>query len=163
VFRNYALKHGTSWYRFVQETLCHDIQGGSLYLVTGCDMTESWAVASFSNSFDEDGISLKFKAVQDASPIASSEFQWETFSSVSVRVGPKHIPGESKYKNQCIFLRGFRVSMRDASIKGVSTYRTPDESRYASIEDAEMTLEHFPEVKEVGKFLHSFLGMHLTR
>jgi hypothetical protein len=140
------------------------IPNGSLSLVTACDKTSSWGLASFSNASGGEEISLKFTAAQLAAGNASYTYKWETSSPAAVRVGPPsssdqdtpEVQKESQswhrrlftlvsillahllaichlssscappsvvppYENQCVFIRGLRISMRDsafAKLKG---------------------------------------------
>jgi hypothetical protein len=87
-FLKQATKHGLSWYEYANVTRQRLAKNGSLYLVTGCDKTDSWAIASCSNSSTEDEVSLKFTAAQIASGSSSYAYKWETNSPATVRIGP---------------------------------------------------------------------------
>jgi hypothetical protein len=113
-FREYALRHAKSWYEFVNVTREMEVANGSLYLVTGCDKASSWGVASFSNESRDGQVSLKFVALQAASGKVSWDWECEAFSSVSIRSGPKRVnEDEPRPQNQCVFIRGFRVMIRE--------------------------------------------------
>lgn len=112
--KEYALKHGASWYEFVNGTLRRGIPNGSLYFVTGCDKTSSWGVASVSNISTEGEVALTFKNTQLGGGSASFEWQWETCSPAAVRTGPELAEGErNPPQNQCVFLRGYKVAVRE--------------------------------------------------
>ena len=87
-FMDQALKHGLAWYEYANVTRRRLAENGSLYLVTGCDKTALWGIASFSNSSGGDGVSLKFTIAQIASGNASCSYKWETSSPATVRYGP---------------------------------------------------------------------------
>ena len=91
-------------------------ENGSLYLVTGCDKTVSWGLASFSNSSGGNDMSLKATAAQIASGNASCSYTWETTSPATVHSGPYHLPQEQRLQNQCVFVRGFRISIRSGTL-----------------------------------------------
>lgn len=80
----------------------------SIVLVTGWAKSRSWAVAAVSNSSKDRSMSLKFSAVKASGGFFAS-FRWESSSPGHVRAGPST---PSVTDNQCIFLRGFRLSSR---------------------------------------------------
>jgi hypothetical protein len=115
--KEYVLKHGASWYEFVNGTLRRGVANGSLYFVTGCDKASSWGVASFSNTSTEGEVSLTFKNAQVGGGGVSFEWQWETYSPAAVRTGPELAEGErNPHQNQCVFIRGYKVAVRDNPI-----------------------------------------------
>lgn len=86
-------------------------RSGSLYLVTGCDRSPSWGVASFSSAARQCEISLKFTACQIAEGNASIYYSWERRGPATVRVSPRR--GADRKLNQCPFIRGFKISIRE--------------------------------------------------
>ncbi|KAJ7925492.1 hypothetical protein B0H13DRAFT_1466660, partial [Mycena leptocephala] len=62
IFHDYALKHGRSWYAWVNGDLRRTIRNGSLYLVTGATKSTSWCIAAGNNSSGDRKVSLKLKA-----------------------------------------------------------------------------------------------------
>jgi hypothetical protein len=101
---------------------------GSLYLVTGCDKSFSWGVASCSSACGEGDIALKFTAANSTAGSASLGYVWETFSSASVRVHPDgNATAGTRQQNNCVFLRGFRVSVRDGL---AAKFRQPVELKH---------------------------------
>ncbi|KAJ7126174.1 heme peroxidase [Mycena epipterygia] len=113
-FRDYALKHAQQWYAFVNGSLERMIGSGDLYLVTGVDKSSSWSVAALENRAEDCNISLKLKASQVGSAGAGWAWEWERSSS-SAHSGPRGVPQseEPQPKNQTVFLRGFRVAIRN--------------------------------------------------
>jgi len=87
-FLKQATKHGLRWYEYANVTRQRLAKNGSLYLVTGSDKTDSWGIASCSNSSKGDEVSLKFTAAQIASGSSSYAYKWETNSPATVRIGP---------------------------------------------------------------------------
>ncbi|KAJ7708866.1 hypothetical protein B0H17DRAFT_971465, partial [Mycena rosella] len=47
--RQYAAQNAESWYRYINGARGRGLGNGSLYLVTGCEKTQSWGMASFDN------------------------------------------------------------------------------------------------------------------
>ena len=111
-FFDYAVKNGQSWYRFVTGPLGRRIQNGSLYLVTGCDKSPAWGVASCSDPFGKTEVSLKFMAAESGKDGNSSSlaYSWEEYKSATVRTGA------DPSSNQCAFVRGFRISVQPGLI-----------------------------------------------
>ena len=83
-----------------------------MYLVTGCDKAKSWGVASFSSSSERTEISFNLSASQATEGNALYVHSWETSSPASVRIGPTLDRGQIFKENQCVFIRGFKVSVR---------------------------------------------------
>jgi hypothetical protein len=101
---------------------------GSLYLVTGCDKSVSWGVASCSSASGEGDIALKFTAANSTAGSASLGYVWETCSSASVRVHPDgNATAGTRQQNNCVFLRGFRVSVREGL---AAKFRQPVELKH---------------------------------
>ena len=115
IFYQYAARNATAWYQFANgPDLCRQIGNGSLYLITGCDKSPAWGVASYSQPFGVPELSLKFMATVEgedgSSPLA---YSWENYSSAIVRTGRQQnqVGPESTF-NQCVFIRGLRISVR---------------------------------------------------
>jgi hypothetical protein len=128
--RNQALKHTRDWYRFVNSstTLGRRAPNGSLYLITGCDKGPSWGVASFSNRQGGRGLTIQLMA-QVAEANASYSHAGETTSGVNTRYGPYPPNHDRGINNQAVFIRGFRLSLRDglsAMLKGPHKVRLED-------------------------------------
>jgi hypothetical protein len=67
---------------------------------------------------------LRFTAAQLLEANAEYSYSWETFCPATVRIGPS---GQLSTQNQCIFLRGFKLTLREgpmAALKG-SAKATP--------------------------------------
>lgn len=115
-FRRYIMENAISWYEFVNTTLGREAPNGSLYLVTGCDKSTTWGVTSISCTSGTDALSLKFTAAQLIEAGATRDHSWETFCPATVRTGPQPSQDQELPQNQCIFLRGFKVMVRDGPI-----------------------------------------------
>ncbi|KAK0215856.1 hypothetical protein EDD85DRAFT_443906 [Armillaria nabsnona] len=114
-FRSYAARNAHAWYQFANIVYGREAVNGSLYLVTGCDKVCSWGAASFFNPADTRSFSLKFLVGGVAEGNIKLGYSWKSASSADVRAYPD---GESGYfvdslrPNQCVFLRGFGISIR---------------------------------------------------
>jgi hypothetical protein len=124
LFYQYAARNAIAWYRFVNgPDLGRQAENGSLYLITGCDKSPAWGVASYSHPFGAPDVSLKFTAVGEGedstSPLA---YSWENYSSAAVRTGRQQdqdseVPvgpesSANSTPNQCVFIRGLRISLQ---------------------------------------------------
>ncbi|KAJ7357879.1 hypothetical protein DFH08DRAFT_932283 [Mycena albidolilacea] len=76
--RAHARKYSPQWYRYARE------HTGPLFVVTGCDKTTSWGIATASASSGAVGISLKFAVVGIAEGTLSPQYQWRDFGSATV-------------------------------------------------------------------------------
>ncbi|KAJ7614208.1 hypothetical protein DFH06DRAFT_135646 [Mycena polygramma] len=103
-FRAHVRKFSDQWNQFARARLP---PGESLFVVTGCDKTTSWGIATVSAASGTVGVSLKFALVGIAEGTVAPRYQWEDFGSATVRAS-----GEiwsARTENQCIFIRGFFV------------------------------------------------------
>jgi hypothetical protein len=127
-FREYAAQNAESWYKYVNGSRCRDAENGSIYLVTGCDKTKSWGVASFSDI--SGSFNLTFVPAVAGGGNTNNSFAWEHASSASTNSGPvpiEYVDGD-RPQNQCTFIRGFKISLSQGlwasffgSMAGVST------------------------------------------
>jgi hypothetical protein len=112
-FRRHAIQNTLRWYQFVNGTLGREAPNGSLYLVTGCDKSTTWGIASVSGAFGSSSLSLKATAAQIAEARVSYSYSWETRCPATVRVGPEPGGNLDRLQNQCVFLRGFKMAVRE--------------------------------------------------
>jgi hypothetical protein len=120
VFKEYALKNARSWYAFVNGRLGWMV--GDLYLITGVDKSSTWSVLAKENHSEDINLSLKLKATPFASGGGSCRWEWETSSSYA-HSGPRREPGspaEQHTKDQTVFLRGFKVTVRSPPRKSAA-------------------------------------------
>ncbi|KAF7370322.1 Tkl tkl-ccin protein kinase [Mycena sanguinolenta] len=106
-FRAHVRKHSAQWYTFARDFLPST---GSLFVVTGCDKTTSWGLATASAASGSVGISLKFTVVGLVESTLEPRYQWKNFGSAMVRTSRTNWPPGTE--NQCIFIRGFWVPRR---------------------------------------------------
>ncbi|KAJ6572288.1 hypothetical protein B0H19DRAFT_681258 [Mycena capillaripes] len=101
IFRDYALKHARSWYKFVNGDLQRMVGNGDLYLVTGVTKSTSWRIMVGNKStggkvFPEQNACIT---------------EWENAASL-IKSGPFRCVGEEAWQNQTVFIRGFKVALR---------------------------------------------------
>lgn len=114
-FRKYAEKHAHSWYQFANGPLGREAVNGSLCLVTGCDKSKTWAAGAYSSASESNDFSFKFNIAKVGELGVAFNYSWDTDSSTTIRTGPELSRAEEALapRNQCNFMRGFRVSVRD--------------------------------------------------
>ncbi|KIL61566.1 hypothetical protein M378DRAFT_13388 [Amanita muscaria Koide BX008] len=111
-FKDLAARHAESWYKYTVVTRERSASNGSLCLVTGSVKSDVWGVAVFdrpSNSEDY----LRF--IVDEAPTHNSpqsRYKWEQSGSVISNVGPSKPNSNKEEPDQCIFLRGLRIMLR---------------------------------------------------
>jgi hypothetical protein len=106
-FRAYVNKNCQKWYQFAEARLN---SSGSLFVVTGCDKTASWGIATASTSSGAISITLKFTVVGVAEGSLRPRYEWREFGSATIR--HSRDCGSPRTENQCIFIRGFLVPRR---------------------------------------------------
>ncbi|KAK7024997.1 hypothetical protein R3P38DRAFT_1057812 [Favolaschia claudopus] len=104
-FRAHVRDSSTEWYRYARNWLS---ASDSLFVVTGCDKTASWAIATASATTGTIGFSLKLSVVGMAEATLGPRYQWMDFGSATVRTSSP-CDTLSGNENQCIFIRGFFV------------------------------------------------------
>lgn len=108
-FRGCALKNGAEWYNHAVQKFGRIVANGSMILVTGCDKAASWGIASYRSETKNEVARFSLKATEATKENASFAYRWETTRPASIRAGPS-IFGD-KSENQCIFLRGYTISV----------------------------------------------------
>ena len=112
-FRDYASQNAESWYKYVNGPRHREAENGSIYLITGCDKSKSWGVASFAN------VSGSFRLTFIPTPVRGGNenhtFSWVNGSLASTNSGPvpiEYCDGD-RPQNQCTFIRGFKISLSE--------------------------------------------------
>ncbi|KAJ6459463.1 hypothetical protein C8R47DRAFT_139923 [Mycena vitilis] len=103
-FRAHVRKHSDKWYQFARNRLP---PGESLFVVTGCDKTTSWGIATVSTASGSVGAAAKFALVGIAEGTLAPKYKWEDFGSATVRASSDTC--SRRTENQCVFVRGFFV------------------------------------------------------
>ncbi|KAF7980582.1 hypothetical protein HWV62_37763 [Athelia sp. TMB] len=114
--RSYAIRNGESWYEFINGTLGLEAPNGSLYLVTGCDKSTTWGIAAVSHGSSSNTIALRFTTAQVVQAAASYSYSWETHCPAFVRTGPDLRKDEPLPQNQCLFVRGLKIRVRENAV-----------------------------------------------
>ncbi|PBK66406.1 hypothetical protein ARMSODRAFT_1048373 [Armillaria solidipes] len=118
----YATANGAAWYNYVNgpQYLGREAPNGSLYVVTGCDKTDSWGTAAVSKPSHSRSVRLSFIAAGMAGGDIRASHAWSAGFSADTRVYPlpsTSYPYPVDRKNQCIFARGFTLSLSDGLFK----------------------------------------------
>ncbi|KAF9260142.1 hypothetical protein L218DRAFT_873130 [Marasmius fiardii PR-910] len=107
-FFDYAQRHGTGWYKFVNEKLRMQVENGALYLVTGFDKTNCWENAVFSHNLKE----RAFEIIVNTGGLAGGDGRFQlSDSSLREAFSSRCSPSNNVDHNQALFVRGFRISM----------------------------------------------------
>jgi hypothetical protein len=112
-FREYGSENAESWYRYINGPRAREAENGSIYLITGCDKTRSWGVASFANV--SNSFALTFTAIVAGETNVDSTFSWADAGLAATNSGPvpiEYFDGDAERPpNQCTFVRGFKISL----------------------------------------------------
>ena len=111
--------HAESWYRYANgPDMGRRLDNSGLCLVIGCDKTNSWGIATFSNSMEQTTSRLQFL------PIASSSnggpgclYTWDHSGTAnSHRVGPRRESLRRAPHSQCLFIRYLDIKLRKRAL-----------------------------------------------
>ena len=118
-FRDYAVAHAESWYEYANGLCGREIGNGELHMVTGCDKTTAWGIATYSHlqsKRPEGSVTLlSFEAVGNEGHGRRSSYPtyaWDYKGAVEAKVGPEGdelmdlgAQGSTFPRNQCTFIR----------------------------------------------------------
>ena len=149
-FREYTLIHAESWYQYANGPCGREIGNGELHLVTGCDKTTSWGIATYSHFQSkraEDDVSLlRFNPVgneRQGRYSSHTRYEWDYEGVAEAKSGPEEdelvnlgINGSVPPRNQCTFIRSLTPAFGDedwerlqlkvaSSVKDQATVRSP--------------------------------------
>ena len=124
-FRDYALTHAESWYEYANGPRVREIGNGKLHMVTGCDKTTAWGIATYSHlrsKRPEGSVTLlNFEAVSNErhGPQPSyPTYAWYYKGTVVTKVGPEGdelmdlgVQGSAPLRNQCTFVRSLTLTL----------------------------------------------------
>ncbi|KAM6501148.1 Ankyrin repeat-containing domain protein [Amanita muscaria] len=108
-FEDLAKLHGVQWYEYTM-TRGRSISNGSLYLVTSSTKCAQWGIAVFDRPCDT-GQGLTF---------VSSPFGWKGSRIFTTKVAN---PNQGDTPNQCVFLRGYKIMIRQDIFDHLPTRR----------------------------------------
>ncbi|KAJ7434208.1 hypothetical protein FB451DRAFT_1063574 [Mycena latifolia] len=114
-FREHVKRCSRQWYKFAGDRLPSK---NSLFVVTGCDKTASWGIATASTTSGAISVSLKFTVAGLAEGSLRPRYEWRDFGSATVRNFRDY--GSPPTENQCIFIRGYFVPKRLPIFKCIS-------------------------------------------
>ncbi|KAF9555584.1 hypothetical protein CPC08DRAFT_752970 [Agrocybe pediades] len=120
LLRGYVLEHIESWYKLIMGDLGCDVQNGDIVVVTGCDKTDSWGLATFVKSSET--VKLTFQPI-----LSNRSYKWEYSGSFDTRTGPDSrtlqglqsstndmdMVSSEPLRNQCVFVRTLTCTLRD--------------------------------------------------
>jgi len=96
-----AAQHAVSWYKSIRKQI--DVPNGSLWLVTGCMKSKSWGIAAFSRPDDLCFIPSWW----------SNGYYWQPAKPEVARGGPTSKDLPKGLTNQCTFIQGYRIMLRE--------------------------------------------------
>ena len=123
--RDYALTHIESWYQYANGPRGREIGNGKLHVVTGCDKTTSWGIATYSHLQSErpEGsvTLLNFEAVGNerrGRQPSYPTYAWDNKGAVEAKVGPEEdelmdlgVQDSAPLRNQCTFIRSLTITL----------------------------------------------------
>lgn len=122
-FAEVILKKHVSWLTFANDVLGRGVSLRDIVLVTGCDLTKEWTIATFNEETVDVDVSFSVNALPGSAGCGIWG-EWRSEVHVPNRSGPGPllpplsaltITGESRGTlsqtdfNQCIFIRGYRI------------------------------------------------------
>ncbi|KAF7973411.1 hypothetical protein HWV62_15211 [Athelia sp. TMB] len=110
--RSYSIKHAESWYEFINGHLGFEAPNGSLYVVTGCDKSSKWMIATDEES--SSSLLLSTLTVEAGGRMIYSHSSFKMGSAVVRSSASSGLDdGMKQLQNQCLFVRGFKVMLRE--------------------------------------------------
>ncbi|SJL09903.1 uncharacterized protein ARMOST_13284 [Armillaria ostoyae] len=119
LFKQYVAENALSWYIYVNslDQLAREAPNGSLYLVTGCDKARSWMTAAASRPSESHTISVKFAIGPIMEGRIALQTSWSTpYIDADTRIYPDYPEPMPQQDNQCVFMRGFTITVRENSL-----------------------------------------------
>ncbi|KAJ7180867.1 hypothetical protein C8R46DRAFT_1345088 [Mycena filopes] len=105
--RKYAAKHAESWYRYVNESRGRELVNGSLCLITGCEKSLSWGMATFQD------IPLQKEFPLSFTPTAGEDdgyrYRWQGRCGRHKQADAPLVDGTPL--NQTTFIHAFTISL----------------------------------------------------
>ncbi|KAL0565317.1 SCF ubiquitin ligase complex subunit cdc4 [Marasmius crinis-equi] len=130
VFFDYVSRNGESWYRYINGTLGRQADNGEVYFITGYDKTNSWENAVVYGSFTSGSCKLALTTA-GLGPEARLRLSHSTLQQCSFT---SRCSSDESLHNQSLFVRGFRVSVRQGRwprptirVELASTYKSSEQ------------------------------------
>ena len=130
-FQRVVSQNAENWYKFAIGSCGRAIRNGELRLVTGCDKTNLWGIATYAD------VPPRFITLAAHTVHSPVEYTWDYEGRVEAKAGPRldeflGNAGNQEYprdtRNQCTFLRCFTVSLADDVWKSMVSTLIPDSS-----------------------------------
>ncbi|KAH9484531.1 hypothetical protein JR316_0004013 [Psilocybe cubensis] len=104
--RAYVRMHLLKWYRFMNRSRIGRISvpNGSLYLVTGYDKADAWAIACGPLSYSRTGTDMSIRYQADKTPV------WQDFRGMT---GNSNTPSDT-VQSWAVFLRGMKLAVSNS-------------------------------------------------
>ena len=117
-FYDIAVRHAENWYEYMFANRSRDVPNGSLYLVTSCIKTGNWGIgALYGQPADTDYLEFTSGDQYSRQP-----YRWKKSGPILTKVGPTStdiVAADGEEPNQCIFLRGYKITLGGKLWKGL--------------------------------------------
>ena len=120
-FKELAIRYGVEWYRYTMSQ-GRDIANGSIYLVTSSTKCTQWGIAVVEQPCPlREGLRFVHNKCRfcDRTP----KYYWKGSSAFITTVAPNPDPHYGNVLNQCVFLRGYKIMLREDIWNGVNEER----------------------------------------
>ncbi|KAF5361356.1 hypothetical protein D9757_011365 [Collybiopsis confluens] len=108
IFFEHATRYAKSWFNHINHVLHQGVN--EIYLITGCDKTRAWGVASFLGARDPRDVYLEYVPQAPVTPGRRPSYRFRRHDSASASAGV-----DDFFENQsgCTFLRGYKITIRE--------------------------------------------------
>lgn len=106
--RDFIIENAQSLFQYANSIRKLDAKGDSLYIITGCIKSDSWALAAYNGLIDPQNDVLRL--IRKGHPSSTTEYGWTSKGTAEARCGSS----QNNDKDQCLFLQGFKMSFSAA-------------------------------------------------
>ncbi|KAJ7476179.1 hypothetical protein FB451DRAFT_1246084, partial [Mycena latifolia] len=106
--RKYAAQNAESWYKYINGPRGRGLPNGSLYLITGCEKSQSWGMTSFNHVREE--FQITYKPAAGANSPCSYRWRGIHARKNPARSKKYNSPPEGS-PNQTTFIHGLSISL----------------------------------------------------
>jgi hypothetical protein len=131
--RDFIIDNAASIFHYATSIRKLDNHGESLYIVTGCIKSDSWALAAYNGLIDPRNDVLRL--VRKGSPNPKPAYGWTTKGTAEARSGSSQSSGD--HKDQCLFLQGFKMAFSPAFHSKMAGDSKPKDSRDGGAPDSD--------------------------